>query len=159
MANYDFEDKQAFTVLGMGIELNSDYRDQEGLNREKEDFFNQVIQNGTVAQLKEVAKNDYLFAVNDTVNDKMMHYIGVETDQEVPEATRKIHFPTGKYIVVPAEASTQYELIEKLTNLTFGDVLYEEKEYRYVDGPNTAVIMGEADGTFVGEMWIPVVQS
>lgn len=158
MANYDFEDKQEFTVLGIGVELKSDYRDQEGLNQEKEDFFNQVIQNGTVAKLKEIAKNDYLFVVNDAVDYKMMHYIGVETDQEVPEATRMIPFPAGKYIVVPGEASSQYALTEQLTNKTFSEVLYEEKEYSYVDGPNAAVIMGEAEGIFVGEMWVPVIK-
>ena len=158
MGKYDLEDKKGFTVLGVGVELKRDFMDQEGLNREKEEFFNQSIQDGTVAKLKEVAKNDYLFVVNEAVDDKMMHYVGVETDQELPEATRMIHFPEGKYIAIPGEATSQYELADSLTNTAFGDVLYEETEYGYVGGPNAAVIMGEADGTFVGEMWIPVVK-
>ena len=56
MANYDFEDKESFTVLGIGTELKSDYTDQAGLNREKEDFFNQSIQNRTIAKLKRNCK-------------------------------------------------------------------------------------------------------
>lgn len=158
MANYDFEDKQGFTVLGLGVELTSDYTDQEGIRQEKEDFFNQSIQDGTVAKLKEIAKNDYLFVVNEVVDDKMMHYVGVETDQEFSKDARKIQFPEGKYIVVPGEARSQYELADALTNLAFGEVLSQETSYSYVGGPNAAVIMGEADGIFVGEMWLPVVK-
>ena len=158
MANYDFEDKESFTVLGIGTELKSDYTDQAGLNREKEDFFNQSIQNRTIAKLKEIAKNDYLFVVNEAVDDKMMYYVGVETDQELPEATRMIQFPKGKYMAIPGEAKSQYELVETLTNSAFGDVLHKETEYGYVGGPNAAVIMGETDGTFIGEIWLPVVK-
>lgn len=158
MAQYDFEDKKFFTVVGVGVELESDSTDQEGITREKEAFFNQALQNGTLDKLKEVAKNDYIFAVNEAADEKMMHYIGVESDQEIPEITRMIQFPEGKYMVIPGEATSEYELTEMLTNTAFGEVLYEETEYAYVGGPNTTVIMGETDGTFVGEMWIPVVE-
>lgn len=158
MAKYDFEDKNAFTVVGIGVELTSDYMDQAGLDKEKEDFFNQAYTDGTVDNLRKIAKNDFLFAVNLADDDKMMHYVGVESDEDYPEATRMIHFPEGKYIVIPAEANSPYELADKLTNLAFGEVLNEEQEYAYVGGPNAAVIMGETDGVFVGEMWIPVVK-
>lgn len=158
MAQYDFEDKKAFTVVGIGVELKSDYTDQEGLDREKEVFFNQALTDGTLDKLKEVAKNDYIFAVNEVVDDKMMHYIGVEGDQAIPEAERLIEFPEGKYIAIPGEATSEYDLANELTNIAFGEVLYEETEYAYVGGPNAAVIMGETDGIFVGEMWLPVVQ-
>lgn len=158
MTDYDFENKKAFNISGIGVELTSDYMDQEGLNREKEDFFNRMIQDGAVAKLKEVAKNDYLFVINEAVDDKMMHYVGVETNQKLPEATHTVQFPEGKYIVIPGEAKSQYELADTLTKRSFGDVLQKETEYGYVGGPNTAVIMGEADGVFVGEMWLPVVK-
>lgn len=156
MALYDFEDKKAFTVVGIGVELKSEYQDQEGLDREKEEFFTKALTDGTLDKLRAVAKNDFIFAVNEAVDDKMMHYIGVESDEEIPEATRMIHFPEGKYIIVGGEANSEYELTDKLTKSTFGDVLYTETDYAYVGGPNTAVIMGEQDGVFVGEMWIPV---
>lgn len=158
MAKYDFEDKNAFTVVGIGVELTSDYMDQAGLDKEKEDFFNQAYSDGTVDNLRKIAKNDFLFAVNLADDDKMMHYVGVESDEDYPEATRLIQFPEGKYIVIPAEANSPYELADKLTKLAFGEVLNEEQEYAYVGGPNAAVIMGETDGVYIGEMWIPVVK-
>lgn len=158
MAKYDFEDKNAFTVVGIGVELTSDYMDQAGLDKEKEDFFNQAYSDGTVDNLRKIAKNDFLFAVNLADDDKMMHYVGVESDEDYLEATRLIQFPEGKYIVIPAEANSPYELADKLTKLAFGEVLNEEQEYAYVGGPNAAVIMGETDGVYIGEMWIPVVK-
>lgn len=158
MAKYDFEDKNAFTVVGIGVELTSDYMDQAGLDKEKEDFFNQAYSDGTVDNLRKIAKNDFLFAVNLADDDKIMHYVGVESDEDYPEATRLIQFPEGKYIVIPAEANSPYELADKLTKLAFGEVLNEEQEYAYVGGPNAAVIMGETDGVYIGEMWIPVVK-
>lgn len=158
MAKYELKDMDSFTVLGFGVELKSDYMDQDGLEKEKEEFFNQSIQDGTIAKLKEVAKTDYLFVVNEAVDDKMMHYVGVETDQELRGATRMIQFPEGKYITIPGEAASQYELADRLTNTAFGDVLQEETEYGYVGGPNAAVIMSEMDGIFTGEMWLPVVK-
>lgn len=38
MAKFDYEDKQAFTVVGIGVELKSDYMDQAGINKEKKTF-------------------------------------------------------------------------------------------------------------------------
>ena len=38
MANYTVEEKDGFTVLGIGTEIKSDYRDQAGINKEKADF-------------------------------------------------------------------------------------------------------------------------
>lgn len=158
MVKYDIQDKKDFTVVGVGVELTSDYMDQAGLDKEKEAFFNRAYTDGTVEELSKVAKNDFVFAVNEAVDDKMMHYVGVESDDDYPEATRMIQFPEGKYIVIPAEAHSAYELADKLTKLAFGDVLMEEQEYAYVGGPNAAVILGESEGTYVGEMWIPVVK-
>lgn len=156
MAKYEIVDKDAFTVVGFGVELKSDYTDQEGLDREKEVFFNQSLEDGTLDKLKKIAKNDYVFAVNEAVDDKMMHYIGVESDEELPEATRMIQFPEGKYIVIPGKAESEHALADTLTDTAFGDVLYTETEYAYVGGPNTAVVMEERADSFIGEMWIPV---
>ena len=45
-----------------------------------------------------------------------------------------------------------------VTGIAFGQVLPEAKDFAYVGGPNTAVIMGERNGSVFGEMWIPVVR-
>lgn len=146
MAKFDYEDKQAFTVVGIGVELKSDYMDQAGINKEKKDFFSRAITDGTVDKLRRIAKNDFLFVVNEAVDDKMMHYVGVESDETLAEATRNIQFPAGKYIAIPAEAESAYELADKLTRLAFEDVLMEEQKYAYVGGPECSSYYGRSRG-------------
>ena len=80
MANYTLEEKDSFTVLGIGTELKSDYTDYAGINKEKADFWQAVKQDGRLDTLKAIATNDYIFAVNEAVNNKMMHYAGVMTE-------------------------------------------------------------------------------
>ncbi|MBN8202118.1 GyrI-like domain-containing protein [Bacillus sp. NTK034] len=158
MANYTLEEKESFTVLGIGTELKSDYTDYAGINKEKADFWQAVKQDGRLDKLKAVATNDYIFTVNEAVNNKMMHYAGVMTDESLPEASRLIQFPKGEYIVVKGEAETSEMLSNMLTGMAFGQVLPEATNVAYVGGPNTAVEMGQRNGLVFGEMWIPVVR-
>ncbi|MEC0127022.1 GyrI-like domain-containing protein [Paenibacillus pabuli] len=158
MSNYNFEEKDSFIVLGIGTELQSDYTDYAGINKEKADFWSAVKQDGRLDTLKALATNDYMFAVNEAVNNKMMHYAGVMTEASLPEATRVIQFPKGEYLVVKGEGETADELSNKLTGVAFGQVLPVEKNYAYVGGPNATVEMGQKDGVVFGEMWIPVVR-
>lgn len=158
MAQYTLEEKEGFTVLGFGTELKSDYTDYVGINKEKTDFWEAIQQDGTLDTLKKVAANEYLFVVNEAVNNKMMHYAGVMTEATLPEATRAIQFPKGEYVVVKGEAGTAEELNNMLTGMAFGQVLPEATNVAYVGGPNTVVQMGQRDGLVFGEMWIPVVR-
>lgn len=158
MANYTLEEKDSFTVLGIGTELQSDYTDYAGINKEKAAFWDAVKQDGRLDALKAVAANDYIFAVNEAVNNKMMYYAGVLTDASLPEATRVIQFPKGEYLVVQGEAKTSDELSLMLTGIAFGQVLPEVGNVAYVGGPNAAVEMGQRNGLVFGEMWIPVVR-
>ena len=103
MANYTLEEKDSFTVLGFGTELKSDYTDFAGINKEKSDFWQAVKQDGRLDTLKAIATNDYIFAVNEAVNNKMMHYAGVMTEATIPEESRVIQFPKGEYLVVKGE--------------------------------------------------------
>ncbi|WP_068778691.1 GyrI-like domain-containing protein [Paenibacillus sp. GM2] len=157
MAQYTLEEKESFIVLGIGTELKSDYTDFVGINKEKADFWSAIEQDGRLATLKAIATNDYIFAVNEAVNNKMMHYAGVLTEESLPEATRVIQFPKGEYLVVKGEGTTANELSNKLAGIAFGQVLPEAKDFAYVGGPNTTVQMGQRDGLVYGEMWIPVV--
>ncbi|MEL3961239.1 GyrI-like domain-containing protein [Lysinibacillus endophyticus] len=159
MANYSIEEKNSFTVLGIGTEIKSHYTDFVGINKEKADFWQSINEDGTLEKLKSVASNDYLFVVNEAVNNKMMHYAGVMTEESLPETTRLIEFPKGEYIVVKGEANSDEELANVLTGMAFGQVLGQVTEVSYVGGPNTAVIMGQKDGKVYGEMWIPVVRN
>ena len=158
MADYTLEEKDRFTVIGFGTELKSDYTDYAGINKEKADFWWAVKQDGRLDTLKAIATNDYIFAVNEAVNNKMMHYAGVMTEESIPEASRVIQFPKGEYLVVKGEGNTADELSNKLAGIAFGQVLTEAKNFAYVGGPNTTVEMGQRNGLVFGEMWIPVVR-
>ncbi|KRG11833.1 GyrI-like domain-containing protein [Lederbergia galactosidilytica] len=158
MADYTIVEKDSFTVLGFGTELKSDYTDFAGINKEKADFWQAIREDGRLDTLKSIATNNYIFAVNEAVNNKMMHYAGVMTEVSLPEATRLIQFPQGEYLVVKGEGETSEELSQKLTGIAFGQALLEAKDVAYVGGPNTTVEMGQQNGLFFGEMWIPVVR-
>ncbi|MFC7394208.1 GyrI-like domain-containing protein [Scopulibacillus cellulosilyticus] len=160
MANYTLEEKDSFTVLGLGTELKSDYTDYAGINKEKSDFWESVKEDGRLDTLKAMAANDYVFAVNEAVNNKMMHYAGVmiEASAPAPEEARVIQFPKGEYLVVKGEGRTADELNNKLSGLAFGQFLPEVKDYAYVGGPNATVEIEQKNGLVFGEMWIPVVR-
>lgn len=158
MAQYTLEEKDSFIVLGIGTELKSDYTDYAGINKEKAEFWSTVEEDGRLNTLKSIAANDFIFAVNEAVNNKMMYYAGVMTDASLPEATRMIQFPQGEYLVVKGEAPTSNDLSNQLAGFAFGQVLPEAKDYAYVGGPNATVEMGQRDGVVFGEMWIPVVK-
>jgi predicted transcriptional regulator YdeE len=158
MAVYTLEEKDSFIVLGIGTELKSDYTDYVGMNKEKENFWRAVEQDGSLDTLKAIATNDYIFAVNEAVNHKMMYYAGVMTEASVPEEHRVIQFPKGQYLVVKGEGKTAEEMSNKLIGIAFGQVLPEAQIFAYVGGPNATVEMGQRDGLVYGEVWIPVVR-
>ncbi|WP_436374304.1 GyrI-like domain-containing protein [Cytobacillus sp. BC1816] len=158
MADYTLEEKEGFTVLGIGTELKSNYTDYAGINKEKADFWQAVNQDGRLDKLKAISTNDYIFTVNEAVNNKMMHYAGVMTEESLPEASRLIQFPKGEYLIVKGEAETAEMLSNMLTGMAFGQVLPEATNVAYVGGPNAAVEMGQRNGLVFGEMWIPVVR-
>lgn len=156
--DYTVESKDGFIVVGFGTELKSHYTDFTGLNKEKSDFWQAVSHDGRLDTLRAIAANDYIFAVNEAVNNKMMHYAGVMTDAAAPEEARVIQFPRGEYLVVKGQGKTSEELNNKLTGLAFGEALPEAKNYAYVGAPNAMVEMGQQNGLIFGEMWIPVVR-
>jgi predicted transcriptional regulator YdeE len=160
MADYTLEEKDSFIVIGLGTELKSHYTDFAGLSKEKSDFWDAARQDGRLETLKKLAINDYIFAVNEAVNNKMMHYAGVmaEASTPAPEEARVIQFPKGEYLVVKGEGKTADELNSRLSGIAFGQVLPEAKDFAYVGGPNTMVEMGQRNGLVYGEFWIPVVR-
>ncbi|MDR7074332.1 GyrI-like domain-containing protein [Fictibacillus barbaricus] len=158
MANYTLEEKEGFTVIGLGTELKSDYTDYAGIHKEKSDFWQAVSEDGRLDTLKGMASNDFIFAVNEAVNNKMMHYAGVMTEESAPEEARVIQFPKGEYIVVKGDGKSADDLNNKLAGIAFGQVLPEATNVAYVGGPNASVEMEQRNGLIYGEMWIPVVR-
>lgn len=148
--NYILEEKDIFTILGIGTELKSDYTDYAGINKEKAEFWQSIKQDGTLDTLKSIATNDFIFAVNEAVNNKMMHYAGVMTESSVPGKSRVIQFSKSEYLVVKGEGTTSDELSNKLTGIAFGQVLPEAENFAYVGGPNATVEMGLRNGLVYG---------
>ncbi len=158
MSNYELVEKESFTVFGIGVELKSDAYDFAGINQEKTDFYNKVKQNGELEELRKIAETTSLLTVNEAVNNKMMYYVGVFSDQELSkENGRQIQFPQGMYVVVKGEGQTAEALNQTLTGAGFGQVLPALEGYAYVGGPN-AIVEEEKAGSFTGELWIPVVK-
>ena len=158
MTNYLLEEKPSFTVMGIGVELKSPYTDFAGIANEKQAFESKNQTEGLVDKLRAIASNDYFFTVNEAYDNKMMYYVGVQSEESLPEVTRVIQFPAGSYVVVSGNADSPEALRQTLTGIAFGQVLGQLSEYRYVGGPNAVVEMGEENGQFHGEMWIPVVK-
>lgn len=159
MAEYTLEEKDSFIVIGVGTELKSHYTDFAGINKEKSDFWEAIRQDGRFDTLKAIAKNDYIFAVNEAVNNKMLYHVGVMAEASAaPEKAKVIQFPKGEYLVIKGEEKTADELHGKLPGIAFGQALPEAKDVAYVGGPNTSVAMEQRDGLVYGEMWIPVVR-
>ncbi|WP_252903874.1 effector binding domain-containing protein [Secundilactobacillus oryzae] len=80
----------------------------------------------------------------------MMYYFGVEADQALPDVTRNVEFPDGKYVVIEGSAN-------ELTGAMFGQVLNEVSDYAYVGGPNAVVVTEQGADQVSGKMIVPVV--
>lgn len=158
MTDYILEQKDSFNIVGFGTELKSAYTDLAGLNKEKSDFWKSIEEDGRLNKLKTIAANAYLFAVNEAVNSKLLHYAGVITEKNVPENARIIQFPKGEYLIVKGSGATPDQLYNRLTAVAFGQILPEAKNFAYVGGPNATVEIEQRDGVIYGEIWIPVVK-
>ena len=158
MPDYILEEKDSFSILGFGTELKSDYTDFAGLSKEKLDFWQTISQDGRLDTLKAIATNDYVFSANESVNNRMLHYAAVMTEESAPDEARVIQFPKSEYLIVKGEGTTSIELNNKLSAIAFGQVLREAKNFAYVGGPNATVEMGHRDGLVYGEIWIPIIR-
>jgi predicted transcriptional regulator YdeE len=158
MNDYILEQKDSFNIVGFGTELKSAYTDLAGLNKEKSDFWQAIKEDGRLHSLKTIAANQYLFAVNEAVNNKLLHYAGVVTEKTAPEDTRIIQFPKGEYLIVKGSGATPDQLYNRLTAVAFGQILPEAKNFAYVGGPNATVEIEQRDGVIYGEIWIPIVK-
>ncbi|KRL99102.1 GyrI-like domain-containing protein [Liquorilactobacillus satsumensis] len=158
MAHYTIETKPAFSILAIGTQLKAGFQDYAAIEAAKNVFWQAVNQDGRLAKLRAIASDSDLFIVNEAVDGKMMYYIAVRSKQTLPEATRRIEFPAGEYVVVPGTANSEKALADTVTNTAFTQVLGQIPNYAYVGGPNAAVISKTAAQTATGAMLIPVVK-
>ncbi len=157
MTEYLLEHKPAFTLTGYGFTIQSDFQDFMALQKEKAEFWKGLKTDGRFDKLKKVAKDDREWSVNEVYQGKPWNYFAVETHSAIADATRLIEFPDSEYIVVTGFGDKE-SLFDQLTYRAFGEVLGQITDYAYIGGPNATYRKENADGSFYGEFWVPVVK-
>jgi len=157
MADYTIEHKRSFTLTAYGFSIQSSFQDMPALQKEKAEFWGRLKADGRFDKLKDAAKDDREWSVNEVYQGKPWNYFAVEAGKSVTDATRIIEFPESEYIVV-AGYGDQETLFDQLTYRGFGEVLPHITDYAYIGGPNATYRKDNGDGTFYGEFWVPVVR-
>ena len=132
MENYTLEHKITLTAYGFSIKSN--FQGMQALQKEKAEFWGVLKADGRFDKLKDAAKDDREWSVNEVYQGKPWNYFAVEAGKSVSDATRIIEFPESEYIVVAGNGDKE-TLFDQLTYRSFG-----------------------CDGTFYGEFWVPVVK-
>lgn len=157
MANYTLEQKKPFTLTAYGFSIQSNFQDMAALQKEKAAFWEKLKTDGRFDKLKDSAKNDREWSVNEVYQGKPWNYFAVEAGKKVADATRFIEFPESEYIVVSGTGDKE-GLFDQLTYRAFGEILPHITDYAYIGGPNATFREDHGDGTFYGEFWVPVVK-
>ena len=106
----------------------------QALQKEKAEFWGVLKADGRFDKLKDAAKDDREWSINEVYQGKPWNYFAVEAGKSVSDATRIIEFLESEYIVVAGNGDKE-TLFDQLTYRSFG-----------------------CDGTFYGEFWVPVVK-
>ncbi len=157
MADYTLEHKQSFTLTAYGVSLQSNFQDMTAMQKEKAEFWGKLKADGRFNKLKEAAKDEREWSVNEVYQGKPWNYFAVEAGKSVADATRIIEFPESDYIVVAGNGDKE-TLFDQLTYHAFNEVLAKVTDYAYIGGPNATYRNDNGDGTFYGEFWVPVVK-
>jgi len=157
MADYTLEHKKSFTLTAYGFSIRSNFQDMQAVQKEKLEFWGKLKADGRFHQLKDAAKDDREWSVNEVYQGKPWNYFAVEAGKSVPDATRIIEFPESEYIVVAGHGDKE-ALFDQLTYRAFGEILTQVTDYAYIGGPNATFRQDNGDGTFYGEFWVPVVK-
>ncbi|CAM3592944.1 GyrI-like domain-containing protein [Paenibacillus lupini] len=157
MTEYTIEHKKSFTLTAYGFSIQSNFQDMTALQKEKSEFWGRLKADGRFAKLKDAAKDEREWSVNEVYQGKPWNYFAVEAGKLVNDATRMIEFPESEYIVVAGNGDKE-TLFDQLTYLAFGEVLSTITDYAYIGGPNATYRKDNSNGTFYGEFWVPVVK-
>src|SRR5690606_22360407 len=135
MQAHTIERKPSFTLTAYGFSIRSDFQDLSALRQEKAAFWGQLKADGRFHKLKDAAKDDREWSVNEVYQGKPWNYFAVEAGKSVDDATRIIEFPESEYIVVAGHGDKE-ALFDQLTYRAFGEVLAQVTDYAYIGGPN-----------------------
>lgn len=127
------------------------------LQKEKAEFWGRLKADGRYNKLKDAAKDDREWSVNEVYQGKPWNYFAVEAAKSVADATRIIEFPESDYIVIAGNGDKE-TVFDQLTYRAFSEVLPVITDYAYIGGPNATYRNDNGDGTFYGEFWAPVVK-
>ncbi|MCL2113175.1 GyrI-like domain-containing protein [Lactococcus protaetiae] len=157
MLEYTLEHKTAFSLVGYGFTIQADFQNPQALIAEKNEFWQSLKYDGRFEKLKNSAKNELEWSVNEVYQGQPWNYFAVETSKTIADATRIIEFPESEYIVVSGNGAPE-TLFDELTYRAFGEVLSQITDYAYIGGPNATYRKLNEDGTAYGEFWVPVVK-
>jgi Bacterial transcription activator, effector binding domain. len=157
MATYTLERKKSFALTAYGFSIRSNFQNMSEVQKEKAEFWGRLKADGRYHKLKEAAKDDREWSVNEVYQGKPWNYFAVEAGKSVADATRIIEFPESEYIVV-AGTGEKDMLFDQLTFRAFGEILPQITDYAYIGGPNATYRRDNGNGTFYGEFWVPVVK-
>lgn len=157
MADYTLERKKSFTLTAYGFSIRSSFQDVAALQKEKSEFWGNLKADGRYQKLKNAAKDDREWSVNEVYQGKPWNYFAVEAGKSVADATRIIEFPESEYLVLAGYGDKE-ALFDQLTYRAFGEVLPNVTDYAYIGGPNATYRQDNGDGTYYGEFWVPVVK-
>jgi len=156
MSNYKIEHKPAFVLAGYGFTIQADFTDFQKLAEEKVSFWAGLQADGRFDKLKKLAKTPLEWSVNEVFQGQPWNYFAVEPSSDVEYASRMIEFPDSDYLVIEGQGEKE-GIFDQLSGQAFGQVLPSLTDYAYIGGPNGTFREALADGTYRGEIWIPVV--
>ncbi|MCL2677037.1 MAG: GyrI-like domain-containing protein [Streptococcaceae bacterium] len=157
MSKYTIEHKNAFTLAGLGFSFQSSFDDFQGIAKEKGEFYSSIENDGSLPTLRDSAKNNLLWSVNEVYQGKPWNYLAVEPAKTIEKVTRMVEFPDSEYVIVSGTADDSQTLFDSIAGKAFGQVLDQINDYAYVGGPNGTFSQVKEDGSYYGEIWIPVI--
>ena len=112
---------------------------------------------GRLAKLKKRAKNEREWSVHTDYLGKPWNYFAVESRKELKDDCRLLKFPESNYIVI-SDTAAKGKIFEHLSHQAFRKILPKVMDYTYLGGPHLAYRQERPDGSYYGEIWLPVIK-
>ena len=157
MIDYTLEHKNSFILSAYGFPIQASLQDYHSLALEREVFETSLQKNGRLAKLKKSAKNEREWSVHTDYLGKPWNYFAVESRKGLKEDCRLLKFPENDYIVI-ADTADKGKIFEHLSYQAFRKILPKVVDYAYLGGPHLAYRQERSDGSYYGEIWLPVVK-
>ncbi len=158
MIDYPLEHKSPFILAAYGFPIQASLQDYRSLALEREIFESSLQKDGRLAKLKKRAKNEREWSVHKDYLGKPWNYFAVESRKELKDDCRLLKFPESNYIVI-SDTAAKGKIFEHLSHQAFRKILPKVMDYTYLGGPHLAYRQERPDGSYYGEIWLPVVKT